>query len=125
MKDNTIAALGIIIIFICGFGIGIGIYDFAYVRHLRHTIEQTKMAVQKANEKIKDYEKIIEIDAKEIERLANENITKMDPADVVSRYLNDESKNSLLSGTDQYTRRIIETVFDWLRRTIESDSPDS
>lgn len=124
MKDDARAILCIILLFIVGAGAGIGLYDFAYVRHLRQSVSRFELAVESAQEQIAEYQEIIEWKSKEIERLTNENIQKMSPADVVHTYLTDDAKR-VLAGTDGYTRRIVEKVFEYLGRIILGDSGDT
>jgi hypothetical protein len=120
VKDDVRAVLCIVLLFVVGAGAGIGLYDLGYTRHLRQTIERYEAAVARAEEEIKNFQEQIELKSKEIERLTNENISKMSPADVVSTYLTDDTKR-LLYGSDPYTRRIVDKVFEFLGRFIEGD----
>ena len=81
--------------------------------------------IREAERKHRQAESMVYQLAREREELERELIKKMDPADVIDRYLSPAVQRKLAGDADHYTQRIVKSVFKWLEQYIRDDGGTS
>jgi predicted DNA-binding protein len=118
MKTETLLLICAIVFIVAG--VTGGIVGFAICNKTR--VEPLQTIIDEAEQKQQAMEKQIDQLAREREEAIREAIEKMDPADVIDRYLSESVQQRLTHGADQYTKRIVESVFEWLAGYIRDES---